>query len=82
MDTLTLSHAQKAAADESIQALGLQNLITVHVMDYRCMPQEWKGQFDVVVSIGVMEHGVLRSYSVLFLLVAYVVLTPWKTSWC
>lgn len=55
IDTITLSTQQRNLAIERIEALGLQDRITVHLMDYRNMPWEWGGAFDRVVSIEMME---------------------------
>ncbi|EEB91514.1 hypothetical protein MPER_10112, partial [Moniliophthora perniciosa FA553] len=56
VDAITISQAQKIALDENIQAAGLSHAITVHLMDYRDMPESFHHAFDAVVSIGVMEH--------------------------
>ncbi|KAG6901332.1 hypothetical protein C0995_013483 [Termitomyces sp. Mi166 len=56
VDTLTISEAQKTAADALIAAQGLSEQITVHLMDYRDMPAHFKNAFDAVISIGVTEH--------------------------
>ncbi|KAK7060990.1 hypothetical protein VNI00_000725 [Paramarasmius palmivorus] len=58
VDAITISEAQKVALEEIIQAAGLTHKITVHLMDYRDMPERFHHAFDAVVSIGVMEHGV------------------------
>lgn len=55
IDTLTLSIQQKQLAEERIQAAGLSDRITVHLMDYRSMPEEWEGVFDRVVSVEMIE---------------------------
>lgn len=55
VDTLTLSVQQQALARERIRAAGLQDRITVHLMDYRAMPKEWEHAFDRVVSIEMIE---------------------------
>lgn len=55
VDTLTLSTAQKELAEERIKAAGFTNRIRVHLCDYRNMPYSWKGQFDRVVSIEMIE---------------------------
>ena len=59
MDTLTLSIEQKALAEERIKALGLQDRIRVHLMDYRDIPTDWAGRFDAFVSVEMLEVGVL-----------------------
>ena len=55
IDTLTLSTAQKELAEQRIANAGFSNRIRVHLCDYRNMPQSWKGQFDRVVSIEMIE---------------------------
>ncbi|KAF8895131.1 S-adenosyl-L-methionine-dependent methyltransferase [Infundibulicybe gibba] len=55
VDTLTLSVQQQALARARIAAAGLEGRITVHLMDYRAMPQEWAGTFDRVISIEMIE---------------------------
>jgi cyclopropane-fatty-acyl-phospholipid synthase len=55
VDTLTLSTQQRELAMQRVKAAGLENRITVHLMDYRNMPTEWKGAFDRVVSVEMME---------------------------
>lgn len=40
---------------------GFTDKITVHLMDYRKMPEEWKGAFDRVISIEMIEAvGLVR----------------------
>ncbi|KAJ7069655.1 CFS1-like protein [Mycena amicta] len=55
IDTLTLSVQQQTLARERIAAAGLSDRINVHLMDYRNMPDDWKGAFDRVVSIEMIE---------------------------
>lgn len=55
VDTITLSVAQQSLARQRIHAAGLEDRITVHLMDYRDMPSEWEGQFDRLVSIEMIE---------------------------
>lgn len=55
VDTLTLSVQQQTLAVQRIQAAGLQDRIKVHLMDYRSMPESWKGAFDRVISIEMIE---------------------------
>lgn len=55
VDTLTLSREQKVLADERIAQAGLAHMITVHLMDYRSMPNEYEHAFDAVVSIEMLE---------------------------
>lgn len=56
VDAITISEVQKVALDERIKAEGLAGSVTVHLMDYRDMPESFHHAFDSVVSIGVMEH--------------------------
>ncbi|GFZ43188.1 hypothetical protein JCM24511_00907 [Saitozyma sp. JCM 24511] len=55
VDTITLSSQQKALAEERIRAAGLAGRIRVWLMDYRALPESWKGAFDRVVSIEMLE---------------------------
>ena len=55
VDTLTLSVEQMTLAKKRISAAGVQDLATVHLMDYRAMPSEWAGAFDRVVSVEMLE---------------------------
>ncbi|KDR82375.1 hypothetical protein GALMADRAFT_220377 [Galerina marginata CBS 339.88] len=55
IDTITLSSAQKALAEQRIAAEGLSSRITVHLMDYRNMPPEWEGRFSRFVSVEMIE---------------------------
>jgi hypothetical protein len=64
VDTLTISVEQKVAIDKTIAEAGLTHMITVHVLDYRSIPDSFHHAFDAVVSIGVMEHS--ESMSLVF----------------
>ncbi|EGN98375.1 hypothetical protein SERLA73DRAFT_91705, partial [Serpula lacrymans var. lacrymans S7.3] len=55
VDTITLSVHQQTMALARIKAADMQDRIKVHLMDYRAMPFEWKGLFDRVVSIEMIE---------------------------
>lgn len=55
VDTLTLSVQQQSLARQRIKAAGLEDRITVHLMDYRDMPKEWEGAFDRAISIEMIE---------------------------
>lgn len=55
MDTLTLSVQQKNLAEKRIAALGLDDKIRVHLMDYRQLPADFEGQFDAFVSVEMVE---------------------------
>lgn len=57
VDTLTLSREQKAGADERIRKLGLQDKITVHLLDYRNLPRSFEHQFDAFISMEMIEVG-------------------------
>lgn len=45
-------------AEQRAKEAGVADRITVHLMDYRKMPKEWKGQFDAFVAIEMAEHVV------------------------
>ncbi|KAI0094169.1 CFS1-like protein [Irpex rosettiformis] len=57
VDTLTLSKEQRAGAVERIRKLGLQDKITVHLLDYRNLPREFEAKFDAFVSMEMVEHA-------------------------
>jgi cyclopropane-fatty-acyl-phospholipid synthase len=61
VDSLTLSVAQRELAMERIRKEGLEDRIRIHLMDYRSMPESWKGFFDRLVSVEMME-AVGREY--------------------
>ena len=61
VDSLTLSVAQRDLAMERIRKEGLEDRIRIHLMDYRSMPESWKGTFDRLVSVEMME-AVGREY--------------------
>jgi len=69
VDTLTLSVEQKALAEERIAAEDLSEMITVHLMDYRDLPKHFDGQFDVFVSIEMIEHVGSKHYEHYFKIV-------------
>ncbi|MGH7331821.1 MAG: class I SAM-dependent methyltransferase [Candidatus Rokuibacteriota bacterium] len=51
---VTLSPAQKEAADQRVAAHGLSDRVTVRLADYRELSED--GAFDRIVSIGMFEH--------------------------
>ncbi|WWC86135.1 uncharacterized protein L201_001006 [Kwoniella dendrophila CBS 6074] len=55
VDTITLSAQQKALAEDRIKEAGLAGRIRVWLMDYRKLPESWKGTFDRVVSCEMLE---------------------------
>ncbi len=55
VDALTLSVHQQMLARQRIKEAGLEDRITVHLMDYRHMPKDWQGSFDRVVSCEMVE---------------------------
>ena len=57
VDSLTLSHHQKALAEERIAAAGLSHKITVHLLDYRGILDNasWHQAFDRMISVEMME---------------------------
>lgn len=56
VDTLTLSSEQQSLAQARIAAAGLTSSITVHLLDYRNMPESWNGAFDRFISIEMIEN--------------------------
>jgi cyclopropane-fatty-acyl-phospholipid synthase len=65
IDTLTLSVQQQELAEERIRAAGLEDRISVHLMDYRAMPAHWESAFDRFVSVEMIEavgHEFLPTY--------------------
>lgn len=67
IDTLTLSAEQKKLAEERIRSHGLQDRITVHLLDYRNTPTEFEGKFDALVSIEVLEVFFIRLLDIFFI---------------
>jgi cyclopropane-fatty-acyl-phospholipid synthase len=55
VDTLTLSVEQKTLAEKRIAAEGFEDMIQVHLLDYRRLPTEFKGQFDAFICIEMVE---------------------------
>lgn len=55
VDTLTLSVEQKLLAESRIAAAGLTSSITVHLLDYRSLPESFNHAFDRVISIEMIE---------------------------
>ncbi|KAJ7630339.1 cyclopropane-fatty-acyl-phospholipid synthase [Roridomyces roridus] len=66
IDTLTLSAEQKKLGEARIKAAGLGNSITVHLLDYRCLPPSFEKAFDAFVSIEMIEHVGTRHYEKYF----------------
>ncbi|KAJ7843943.1 cyclopropane-fatty-acyl-phospholipid synthase [Mycena leptocephala] len=66
VDTLTLSPAQKMLGEARIRAAGLESLITVHLLDYRCLPPSFESAFDALISIEMIEHVGTRHYAQYF----------------
>ena len=60
---ITLSHEQCKAFRKRIKAEGLEDVLTVRLMDYRDLPR-MKKQFDRVVSVGMLEHAGRKNYRV------------------
>ncbi|KAH9943933.1 CFS1-like protein [Amylocystis lapponica] len=56
VDTLTLSVQQKLRAEQRVRDAGLEGRVTVHLLDYRALPDTFKGAFDAFVSIEMVEH--------------------------
>lgn len=55
VDTLTLSIEQKELAEARIAKAGLTDSITVHLLDYRSLPESFTKAFDRVISIEMIE---------------------------
>lgn len=51
---ITLSHEQYAEFQRRIKDQGLEDYLTVELMDYRDLPKK-EYQFDRVVSVGMLE---------------------------
>ena len=60
---ITLSHEQCKAFRKRIKAEGLEDVLTVRLMDYRDLPR-MKKQFDRVVSVVMLEHVGRKNYRV------------------
>lgn len=58
---ITLSHEQYQEFLRRIEAEGLQDYLTVELMDYRDLPKSGK-TFDRVVSVGMVEHVGRENY--------------------
>ena len=58
---ITLSHEQYDEFKRRIEAEGLQDSLTVELMDYRDLPKYGK-KFDRVVSVGMVEHVGRENY--------------------
>ncbi|KDQ65099.1 hypothetical protein JAAARDRAFT_202329 [Jaapia argillacea MUCL 33604] len=73
VDTLTLSIEQKSLADERIRLAGLEDHITVHLMDYRDAldKKEWEKAFDAFVSVEMVEHVGTKHYKEYFRVIDY-----------
>jgi hypothetical protein len=55
VDTLTLSIEQKTLAEDRIREAGLQDLVRVHLMDYREIPPTFEKKFDAFISVEMLE---------------------------
>lgn len=71
---ITLSEAQYRKATEDIKKEGLEDLLSVQIMDYRQL-EESGLQFDRIVSVGMIEHVGRANYK-LFLKNVNTVLKP------
>ena len=71
---ITLSHEQYAEFQRRIKEQGLEDYLTVELMDYRDLPKK-EYQFDRVVSVGMLEHVGRDNYQ-LFLDCVEKVLKP------
>ena len=59
---ITLSSEQERGFSEKIKAEGLEDLLTVKIMDYRDLPDSGM-KFDRAVSVGMLEHVGRKNYS-------------------
>lgn len=59
---VTLAEEQFKLAREKVQALGLQDKVTLHLKDFTQM----EGQFDKISSIGMFEHVGIRNHPTYF----------------
>ena len=71
---ITLSEEQFKESEKRIREEGLEDLLTVKLMDYRDLPK-LKQQFDRVVSVGMLEHVGRDNYQ-LFLDSVHKVMKP------
>ena len=58
VDTITLSLKQKEMADIRIAEADLTGKITTHLLDYRDLPDSFKGLFDAFVALEMVEASV------------------------
>lgn len=61
----TLSKEQWKKGQERIAALGLEDKLTIDLIDYRDLPDQ-KRKFDRIVSVGMMEHVGRDNYQLYF----------------
>ncbi|KAJ7683312.1 CFS1-like protein [Mycena rosella] len=80
VDTVTLSCAQKALGEARIKAAGLESSVTVHLLDYRCLPRCFEKAFDAFISIEMIEHVGTRHYSRFFQIVDWALKTKGSTA--
>ncbi|KAI9449491.1 Mycolic acid cyclopropane synthetase-domain-containing protein [Lactarius psammicola] len=69
VDTLTLSIEQKTLAEERIREGGLEDLVRVHLMDYREIPASFEKKFDAFISVEMIEHVGPKYYTTYFKIV-------------
>ena len=53
---VTLSREQLMLAEQRAEAEGLSHLVRFELRDYRSLSQQFAGQFDRIVSVGMFEH--------------------------
>jgi cyclopropane-fatty-acyl-phospholipid synthase len=71
---ITLSKEQHALATERIRSLGLDDRVTIELLDYRALPERFgRESFDKAASIGMFEHVGLKNLSQYFATVAAMV---------
>ncbi len=61
---ITLSEQQAAYANERIQKEGLEDMVTVELLDYRNLPSDT--HYDRVVSVGMFEHIGVANFPLYF----------------
>lgn len=66
VDTVTLSHEQKAMTEKRALAAGLSDRIRVHLCDYRELPPSFENSFDALVSCEMFEVNLFRLRKKLF----------------
>ena len=66
VDSVTLSVQQKVMAEQRAVEAGVADRVRVHLLDYRQLPEDFKGQFDSFVSCEMVEAVGLRNHHTYF----------------